>query len=88
MDDEKLSRLYSSADAFIFTSYAESFGLPPLEAMACGTPVVMSDNKGSRDYAVNGYNALVSQPGDVKSLSDNLIKVLQDDKLRQQLWES
>nr|WP_281034112.1 glycosyltransferase [Metallosphaera yellowstonensis] len=83
-----MSRLYSSADAFIFTSYAESFGLPPLEAMACGTPVVMSDNKGSRDYAVNGYNALVSQPGDVKSLSDNLIKVLQDDKLRQQLWES
>jgi len=88
VDDEKLSRLYSSADAFIFTSYAESFGLPPLEAMACGTPVVMSDNKGSRDYAVNGYNALVSQPGDVKSLSDNLIKVLQDDKLREKLIEN
>ena len=88
IDDEKLSRLYSSADAFIFTSYAEGFGLPPLEAMACGTPVVMSDNKGSRDYAVNGYNALVSQPGDVKSLSDNLIKVLQDDKLREKLIEN
>ncbi|ACP44913.1 glycosyl transferase group 1 [Sulfolobus islandicus Y.G.57.14] len=88
VDDEKLSRLYSSADAFIFTSYAEGFGLPPLEAMACGTPVVMSDNKGSRDYAVNGYNALVSQPGDVKSLSDNLIKVLQDDKLREKLIEN
>ena len=88
VDDEKLSRLYSSADALIFTSYAESFGLPPLEAMACGTPVVMSDNKGSRDYAVNGYNALVSQPGDVKSLSDNLIKVLQDDKLREKLIEN
>ena len=88
IDDEKLSRLYSSADAFIYTSYAESFGLPPLEAMACGTPVVMSDSKGSRDYAVNGYNALVSQPGDVKSLSDNLIKVLQDDKLREKLIEN
>jgi glycosyltransferase involved in cell wall biosynthesis len=88
IDDEKLSRLYSSADALIFTSYAESFGLPPLEAMACGTPVVMSDNKGSRDYAVNGYNALVSHPGDVKSLSDNLIKVLQDDKLREKLIEN
>ncbi|ACP34712.1 glycosyl transferase group 1 [Sulfolobus islandicus L.S.2.15] len=88
VDDEKLSRLYSSADAFIFTSYAEGFGLPPLEAMACGTPVVMSDNKGSMDYAVNGYNALVSQPGDVKSLSDNLIKVLQDDKLREKLIEN
>ena len=48
----------------------------------------MSDNKGSRDYAVNGYNALVSQPGDVKSLSDNLIKVLQNDKLREKLIEN
>ena len=88
ISDEMLAKLYSSADAFLYTSYAESFGLPPLEAMACGTPVVMSDNKGSRDYAVNGYNALVSQPGDVKSLSDNLIKVLQDDKLREKLIEN
>lgn len=88
LDDETLSKLYSSADAFLYTSYVESFGLPPLEAMACGTPVVMTDNKGSRDYAVHGYNALVSQPGDVKSLAENLIKVLQDDKLRERLIEN
>lgn len=86
--DEVLAELYSSSDAFLHTSYAESFGLPPLEAMACGTPVVMTDNKGSRDYAIDGFNALVSQPGDIKSLSDNLIKVLQDDKLREELIEN
>ncbi len=56
--------------------------------MACGTPVVMTDNKGSRDYAVDGFNALVSQPGDVKSLSDNLLKALQDDKLRERMIEN
>ncbi|EOD42263.1 hypothetical protein Nst1_523 [Candidatus Nanobsidianus stetteri] len=88
IDDEKLSRLYSSSDAFLYTSYAETFGLPPLEAMACGTPVVMTDYKGSRDYAVNDFNALISQPGDVKSLVDNLLKVLQDDKLRDRLIEN
>jgi glycosyltransferase involved in cell wall biosynthesis len=88
IDDEKLSRLYSSSDAFLYTSYAEGFGLPPLEAMACGTPVVMTDNRGSRDYAVNGFNALISQPGDVKSLTDNLLKVLQDDRLRERLIEN
>jgi len=42
----------------------------------------------SRDYAVNGYNALVSHPGDFKSLSDNLIKVLRYDKLREKLIEN
>jgi glycosyltransferase involved in cell wall biosynthesis len=56
--------------------------------MACGTPVVMSDNKGSRDYAVNGFNASISQHGDVKSLSDNLLKVIQDDKLRERMIEN
>ena len=88
VSDEVLAELYSSSDVFLHTSYAESFGLPPLEAMACGTPVVMSDNKGSRDYAVNGFNALISQPGDVKSLSDNLLKVIQDDKLRERMIEN
>jgi len=88
VSDEVLAELYSSSDVFLFTSYAEGFGLPPLEAMACGTPVVMTDNKGSRDYAIDGFNALVSQPGDVKSLSDNLLKALQDDKLRERMIEN
>ncbi|MFP3317292.1 MAG: glycosyltransferase family 4 protein, partial [Candidatus Nanopusillus sp.] len=88
VSDDVLAELYSSSDAFLYTSYVEGFGLPPLEAMACGTPVVMTDNKGSRDYAVNGFNALISQPGDVKSLVDNLLKVLQDDKLRDKLIEN
>ncbi|TRM80172.1 hypothetical protein DJ524_08465, partial [Sulfolobus sp. D5] len=56
---EKLVELYNSASVFLFTSKLEGYGLPPLEAMACGTPVVMTDNVGSRAYAVNGYNALV-----------------------------
>jgi glycosyltransferase involved in cell wall biosynthesis len=88
VSDDVLAELYSSSDAFLYTSYVEGFGLPPLEAMACGTPVVMTDNKGSRDYAINGFNALISQPGDVKSLVDNLLKVLQDDKLRDKLIEN
>ncbi|MCQ4336017.1 MAG: glycosyltransferase family 4 protein [Sulfolobales archaeon] len=88
VSDEVLAELYSSSDVFLFTSYAEGFGLPPLEAMACGTPVVMTDNKGSRDYAIDGFNALISQPGDVKSLSDNLLKALQDDKLRERMIEN
>jgi Glycosyltransferase len=86
--DEVLAELYSSSDVFLPTSYAESFGLPPLETMACGIPVAMTDNKGSRDYAIDGFNAIISQPGDVKSMSDNLLKVIQDDKLRERKMEN
>jgi glycosyltransferase involved in cell wall biosynthesis len=87
VDDETLAKLYSSADVFIFTSYKESFGLPPLEAMACGIPVVITDCGGIRDYAVDSYNALVVPPGDSKAVADATLKILRDDKLRERLVE-
>ena len=87
VDDETLAKLYSSADVFIFTSYKESFGLPPLEAMACGTPIVTTDCGGIRDYAVDGYNALIVPPGDPKAVADATLKILRDDKLRERLVE-
>ena len=48
----------------------------------------MSDNKGSKDYAIDGFDALILQPGDAKSLSDNLLKVIRDDKLRERMIEN
>lgn len=44
VDDDDLSTLYSSAEWFVYTSAYEGFGLPPLEAMACGCPVIVSNN--------------------------------------------
>ena len=44
IDDEDLAPLYSGAMFFVYTSQYEGFGLPPLEAMACGTPVITSNN--------------------------------------------
>ncbi|WP_016730721.1 glycosyltransferase [Saccharolobus islandicus] len=87
-DDNTLAKLYSSVNVFLYTSYVEGFGLPPLEAMACGTPAVMVDNKGSRDYAINGLNALISPSNDVISLSENIITLFKDDKLRERLIEN
>ena len=44
IDDEDLSILYSNAEWFVYTSQYEGFGLPPLEAMQCGCPVITSNN--------------------------------------------
>jgi glycosyltransferase involved in cell wall biosynthesis len=87
VDDETLAKLYSSADVFIFTSYKESFGLPPLEAMASGTPVVTTDCGGIRDYVIDGYNALLVRPGDPNAVAEAVLKILKDDKLREKLIE-
>jgi glycosyltransferase involved in cell wall biosynthesis len=62
VDDETLAKLYSSFDVFMFTSCRMGFGIPPLEAMASGTVVATVDCGGVRDYAVDGYNSLVTQP--------------------------
>ncbi len=82
-NDDELARLYSLSDVFVSASWYEGFGLPQLEAMACGTPVVTTDSGGVRDYAVNGYNAFVVPPKEPEKLADAIIKVLGDDKIYQ-----
>ncbi|MBI4571395.1 MAG: glycosyltransferase family 4 protein, partial [Chloroflexi bacterium] len=72
--------LYSAATAFAFPSLYEGFGLPVLEAMACGTPVVTSN--GSALAEVAGGAALLVEPRDVGALADALGRLLADEGLR------
>ena len=74
--DNELARLYRSADLFAFPSHVEGFGLPPLEAMACGTPVVTTDCFGVRDYAIHEGNALVVPPKQPEKLANAVIQLL------------
>ncbi len=83
IDDEKLSALYCSSDLFLYTSYIESFGLPPLEAMACGTAVVSTDCLGNREYAIDGYNCLLAPPGDIEKLTYACHRLLNDSNLKE-----
>ena len=81
--DEDLPALYSAARVFAFPSIYEGFGLPPLEAMACGTPVVAA-NTSSIPEVVGGAGLLVD-PHDVEALTDALSRAIEDESLRNQL---
>ena len=84
-DDEDLPALYRAADLFVFPSLYEGFGLPPLEAMACGTPVITS-NVSSLPEVV-GDAGMTVDPTDVYALANAMGRVLQDSQLRQQMIE-
>ncbi len=83
--DQELAQIYAEADLFVFTSYFEAFGLPPLEAMACGTAVVTTDCGGNRDYVKSGENCLLVPPSDIEQLSAAIYHVLTQDAERQRL---
>ena len=80
---EHLPALYSAAELFVFPSRYEGFGLPPVEAMACGTPVVCSD--GGALPEVVGKAAKVFPAGDVAALVQAIRLVLTDETLRQRV---
>jgi glycosyltransferase involved in cell wall biosynthesis len=74
---------YNSADLFVFPSIYEGFGLPPLEAMACGLPVVTS-NAASLPEVV-GDAGIMRNPRDVDGFANAMYEILTDDGLREEL---
>ncbi|MHC1760372.1 MAG: glycosyltransferase [Negativicutes bacterium] len=81
----ELANYYRNADIFLFTSWYEGFGMPPLEAMASGTPVVTTDCGGNNEYIQPGNNALVADPGDIKSLAEGMAVLLHNEPARKTL---
>lgn len=81
--DEDLPALYTLAELFVFPSLYEGFGLPPLEAMACGTPVITADVSSLPE--VVGDAAWMVDPLDVGALADAMQRVLSDTALRRQM---
>src|SRR5918911_830999 len=81
--DEDLVALYNAADLFVYPSIFEGFGLPPLEAMACGTPVVTSNTSSFPE--VVGNAALMVEPLDAEALAGAIATALRDANLRARL---
>jgi glycosyltransferase involved in cell wall biosynthesis len=80
---EALPALYSSADAFVYPSLFEGFGLPILEALACGAPTITSNVSSMPEVA--GDAALLVNPESVEELADGIERVLGDSGLRADL---
>lgn len=77
VDDAALRQVVAGAAALVLPSRYEGFGLPPLEAFACGTPVVVSDLPVLRE--VSGPLAVYARPGDPDALAEAVLAVLADD---------
>jgi len=85
VSDAKLASLYRGATALVFASLYEGFGLPVLEAMACGTPVVTSNTTALPEVA--GDAALLVDPTSVEQIASAMRRIVSDTPLRQQLHE-
>ncbi|MCY3932100.1 MAG: glycosyltransferase family 1 protein [Acidobacteria bacterium] len=81
--DEDLPAVYTGASLFVFPSLHEGFGLPLLEAMACGAPVVASNVSSLPEVA--GSAAVLVDPHDVEALAGAIAGVLEDDARRERL---
>ena len=80
---ERLRDLYRHARVFVYPSRYEGFGIPPLEAMACGAPVIATRTGAIPEYAEGA--ALLIAPGDRDALRESLARILRDAALRREL---
>lgn len=86
--DADLRAALSRATAFLYPSRYEGFGLPPLEAMACGCPVVTTAVGAVPEFARHGVNAFVVAPGDASGMAEFLMMVLARPDLAERLAQN
>jgi glycosyltransferase involved in cell wall biosynthesis len=86
LNDNELATFYRSCDAFVCSSTIEGFGLPALEAMACGATLITTECGGVSQFA-NPTNCLMVPPGDSKAIADAILELRRNHRLRLALRE-
>jgi len=82
---DKLRHLYNSCDIFLFPSIKEGFGMPPMEAMACGCAVVLTRVGAVPDYTIEDKTAIVCEPESSEELAEGILKLVRDEPLRKKI---
>ncbi|MEX2514718.1 MAG: glycosyltransferase family 4 protein [Candidatus Paceibacterota bacterium] len=72
---EKIREIYNEHDVLVLPSKKEAVGMVVPEAMACGTPVIVSDSVGAKDYVVEGQNGFVFKTGDHEELAEKILRM-------------
>lgn len=85
---EPLAPIFGVADLFLLTSQSEGLNSAAMEAAACGLPLVVSNIGGLPEVVEKEYNGLLCRPGDAGEFAACIVKLLLDDKLRQQMSEN
>lgn len=84
--DSILRKLYAQCLIFVFPSYSEGFGLPPLEAMACGAPVICADAASLTE--IISFDRALFPADDAKILKEKIINIISDNSFRKELIEN
>jgi GT2 family glycosyltransferase/glycosyltransferase involved in cell wall biosynthesis len=87
LPQECLAEEYCKGDVFVVGSPVEGFGFPGLEALACGRPLVTTDNGGCREYAVHDETAIIVPPGDAEAMAAAITRLRVDPDFRRRLGE-
>lgn len=83
VSESELAEIYNAVDLFVFPSLYEGFGMPPLEAMACGTPVITSNTSSLPE--VVGEAAITVDPYDINKFAEQMYEVLTNEGLREDM---
>jgi glycosyltransferase involved in cell wall biosynthesis len=83
--EELVDALYNGHSVYLGASLQEGWGLPPMEAMACGCTFVGTDIGGFREFAVHGETALLSVPGDIGAMTGHLVRFAREPALRERM---
>ena len=85
VSDKDLVQIYNQAEIFVYPSFFEGFGLPPLEAMSCGLPVIASDSSSLKE--VVGDAGILVPPEDYREISRQILYILKNEKIKKKLKE-
>lgn len=87
-DQNDLAGIYASATVFVSASWQEGFGMPGLEALACGTSLITTDSGGMHEYAKADETAILVPPQNTRALIAAIHRVLESSELRRELTKN